>query len=81
MILLRNVLKWPLIQDAISKLIHDKTVLVIAHRMRTIARADKIIVLAEGKIVENGTPDQLIKKQNVYYDMLMRQVKSQEWAI
>ena len=49
--------------------------------MRTIARADKIIVLAEGKIVENGTPDQLIKKQNVYYDMLMRQVKSQEWAI
>lgn len=70
-----------LIQDAISKLIHDKTVLVIAHRMRTIARADKIIVLAEGKIVENGTPDQLIKKQNVYYDMLMRQVKSQEWAI
>ena len=51
-----------LIQSALSRLIKDKTVMVIAHRMRTVAGADKIVVLSDGKVVETGTPDELMKK-------------------
>ena len=48
-----------LIQEALSKLIKDKTVLIIAHRMRTVDGADKIVVLKDGVAAENGTPDEL----------------------
>ena len=44
------------IQEALSRLIKDKTVLIIAHRMRTVSGADKIIVLKDGTVVEQGTP-------------------------
>ena len=55
--------------------------LVIAHRMRTVAGADKIIVLAGGKVAEQGTPEQLMKKDGVYRHMVELQTKSQEWKL
>lgn len=54
------------IQKAISNLIQNKTVLVIAHRMRTVAGADKIVVLKEGKIVEQGKAEDLLEKDSVF---------------
>lgn len=50
-----------LIQEDLSKLIREKTVLIIAHRMRTIANADKIVVLKNGVVAEQGTPQELEK--------------------
>ena len=70
-----------LIQTALSRLIKDKTVLVIAHRMRTVAGADKIVVLADGKVAEQGTPEQLMKKGGVYRHMVELQTRSQEWTL
>ena len=55
-----------LIQDALSVLLKDKTVMVIAHRMRTVANADKIVVLDDGKVSEMGTPAELMKKGGLY---------------
>ena len=55
-----------LIQSALSRLIQDKTVLVIAHRMRTVAGADKVVVLSDGIVVEEGAPDELIRKKGMY---------------
>ena len=55
-----------LIQDALSVLLKDKTVMVIAHRMRTVANADKIVVLDDGKVSEMGTPAALMKKGGLY---------------
>lgn len=55
-----------LIQDALSVLLKDKTVMVIAHRMRTVANADKIVVLDNGKVSEMGTPAALMKKGGLY---------------
>ena len=55
-----------LIQDALSVLLKDKTVMVIAHRMRTVANADKIVVLDDGKVCEMGTPAELMKKGGLY---------------
>ena len=51
-----------MIQSALSRLIKDKTVLIIAHRMRTVAGADQIVVLSDGVVAEQGTPDELYKK-------------------
>ena len=51
-----------LVQDALSVLLKDKTVMVIAHRMRTVANADKIVVLDDGKVSEMGTPAELMAK-------------------
>ena len=70
-----------LIQEALSKLIKDKTVLIIAHRMRTIANADKIVVLKDGVVAEQGTPDELEKKMGIYTNMRKLQMKSQEWKM
>ena len=55
-----------LVQDALSVLLKDKTVMVIAHRMRTVANADKIVVLDDGKVSEMGTPAELMKKGGLY---------------
>lgn len=55
-----------LIQDALSVLLKDKTVMVIAHRMRTVANADKIVALDDGKVSEMGTPAALMKKGGLY---------------
>ena len=55
-----------LVQDALKKLMKERTTLVIAHRLSTIKDADKIIVLAEGEIVERGNHTDLVKKNGVY---------------
>lgn len=52
------------IQRALSELIKNKTVLVVAHRMRTVENADKVVVLADGYVAEQGTPDELFKKMD-----------------
>lgn len=70
-----------LIQQALSRLIQDKTVLVIAHRMRTVAGADKIVVLSEGKVAETGSPDELLKKGGIFAHMYALQVDSQSWKL
>lgn len=51
------------VQHALSTLIRNKTVLLIAHRMRTVARADKVVVLGDGVVAEQGTPDELMTKE------------------
>lgn len=70
-----------LIQTALSRLIKQKTVLVIAHRMRTVAGADKIVVLADGKAVEQGSPDELYEKGGVYSHMVKLQTESHNWVL
>lgn len=70
-----------LIQTALSRLIKDKTVLVIAHRMRTVAGADKIIVLSGGTVAESGTPEKLKNSGGIYSHMLALQTESQSWKI
>ncbi len=61
------------IQQALSELIKNKTVLVIAHRMRTVRNADKVIVLKDGKIAESGTPEELIKTGGIFASMCKAQ--------
>ena len=70
-----------LIQSALSRLIKDKTVMVIAHRMRTVAGADKIVVLSDGKVVETGTPDELMKKDGIFAHMSKLQTQGQNWNL
>lgn len=68
-----------LIQESISKLIENKTVLIIAHRMRTVAGVDKIVVLKDGEVAEMGSPVQLMKKGGIYKHMCETQLKSEKW--
>lgn len=70
-----------LIQTALSRLIADKTVLVIAHRMRTVAGADKIVVLSEGTVAEEGAPETLLKQNGLYARMVKLQTESQNWKL
>ncbi|SQB12183.1 ABC transporter, permease/ATP-binding protein [Clostridium beijerinckii] len=69
------------IQEALSNLIKDKTVLVIAHRMRTISGADKIVVLNDGYVAEQGTPSELLKQNRIYAKMVELQQESSKWKI
>lgn len=69
------------IQEAITKLIKDKTLLIIAHRMRTIKGVDKIVVLDKGKVVEQGTHEKLINNQNLYSKLVNLQNESLAWNI
>ncbi len=69
------------IQEALSRLIKDKTVLIIAHRMRTVAGADKIVALSDGVVVEQGAPDVLYARNGQYTHMVDLQTESQRWAI
>ena len=70
-----------LIQTALSRLIRDKTVLVIAHRMRTVAGADKIVVLDRGTVAEQGAPAELQRQGGLYAHMADLQARSQNWAL
>lgn len=67
------------IQESISRLIKDKTVLIIAHRMRTVAGVDKIVVLKDGVVKEQGTPDSLRQKGGIYKHMEDMQLESSQW--
>ena len=69
------------IQKALSELIKNKTVIIIAHRMRTIANADKIIVLDDGKISEQGSPEELLAQNGLFKKMVNLQNLSGEWKI
>lgn len=64
------------IQAGISALVQDKTVLIIAHRMRTVANADKIVVLDNGSVAETGTPEELKKQNGIFSRMVKRQMIS-----
>ncbi|WP_417153862.1 ABC transporter ATP-binding protein [Rikenella microfusus] len=61
------------IQAAIAELVRDKTVLIIAHRMRTVANADKVIVLENGRVAETGTPEELKRRNGLFARMVERQ--------
>ena len=67
------------IQESISKLIQDKTVLIIAHRMRTVDGVDKIVVLKDGTVAEQGTPEQLKQQNGIYKHMVDLQLQSEQW--
>lgn len=70
-----------LIQASLSKLIQNKTVLIIAHRMRTVAGADRIVVLKDGYVAQNGRPAELAKEDGIYHDMIQAQLQSKQWKI
>ena len=68
------------VQAALSGLIRDKTVLVIAHRMRTVMNADQIVLLSGGRVVEMGSPAELLKKNGLFRHMAQLQSESMEWT-
>lgn len=70
-----------LIQTALSRLIKDKTVLVIAHRMRTVSGADKVVVLSDGIAAEQGAPEELMRSGKIYPRMVQLQIMSGRWEI
>ena len=69
------------IQEALSRLIKNKTVLIIAHRMRTVAGADQVVVLSGGIVAEQGRPDELYARKGLYTHMVDLQSASQNWTI
>ena len=69
------------IQTALSRLIRNKTVIVIAHRMRTVAGADKIVVLSDGVVAEQGTPEKLLNKNGIFKRMADLQLQGQNWTV
>ena len=69
------------IQEAISKLVRGKTVLVIAHRMRTIEAADQIVVLDHGVVEESGTNDELMQRNGLYRKLVDLQTEAANWKL
>ena len=65
------------VQEALSRLLTGKTVLVIAHRMRTVAAADHIVVLKEGKVAQQGTPKELMAQGGLYRRMVELELMAQ----
>ena len=70
-----------LIQESLSRLIKNKTVMIIAHRMRTVANADKIVVLKDGVVVESGEPSELKNENGVYAQMINAQLTAADWSL
>lgn len=70
-----------MIQESLSRLIKDKAVMIIAHRMRTVANADKIVVLKDGVVAESGTPSELDEKDGIYANMVKTQNLAADWAL
>ena len=70
-----------LVQKAIAKLVEGKTVIMIAHRLRTVVDADQILVLDNGRLVEHGTHDELMKKNGLYHKLFHIQQESLGWAV
>ena len=69
------------VQQALSNLLAGKTVIVIAHRMRTVMNADKIVVLDEGRIVEEGSPSELLDDNGLFSRMVSLQSQSSSWSL
>ena len=69
------------IQESLSRLIQDKTVMIIAHRMRTVANADKIVVLKDGVVAESGSPAALEAQNGIYKKMVDTQMLATEWNL
>lgn len=69
------------IQQAINELVKNKTLIVIAHKLSTIKSADKILVIDEGQVIEEGSHDDLIGKKNKYYEFWQKRVNSRSWKI
>ena len=67
------------VQAALSGLIQDKTVLIIAHRMRTVMHADQIVLLSGGRVTEIGRPADLLEKNGLFRHMAQLQSESMEW--
>lgn len=70
-----------LVQDAVSRLCAGKTVLVIAHRLRTVAGADNIVVLDRGRVVEQGTHAELMEADGLYARLVHIQTESLGWTM
>lgn len=70
-----------LVQDAVSRLCAGKTVLVIAHRLRTVQAADKVVVLEEGHVAEQGPLDELMAANGLFARMVRLQSESADWAL
>ena len=70
-----------MIQESLSRLIKDKTVMIIAHRMRTVADADKIVVLKDGTVAEIGSPEALEKQGGIYANMVKTQLLARDWKL
>ena len=79
--IMKKYLLETLIQTALSKLIKNKTVIVIAHRMRTVAGADKIVVLSDGVVAEEGTAESLKKLNGIFVHMMNLQSESSNWKL
>jgi ABC-type cobalamin transport system ATPase subunit len=69
------------VQSAIDKLVENKTVVVIAHRLSTVIGADRILVLEKGQVVESGTHEQLLAKNGRYAELWSAQQQSRRWKI
>ncbi|MGO1369964.1 ABC transporter ATP-binding protein [Senegalia sp. (in: firmicutes)] len=69
------------IQEAINELVKNKTLIVIAHKLSTIKNADKILVIDEGKVVEEGEHKELIERKGKYYDFWQKRLQSRSWKI
>lgn len=70
-----------LVQKAIAKLVEGKTVIMIAHRLRTVVDADQILVLENGRLVEHGTHEELMAKKGLYQKLYHIQQESLGWAV
>ena len=70
-----------LIQEALGELLICKTVIIIAHRLRTVENCDKIIALNEGKLIEQGTHNELMDNKNLYHKLFTLQKESLTWTV
>ena len=69
------------VQEALSRLLAGKTVIVIAHRMRTVMSADKIVVLEDGRVAEQGSPEGLLATGGLFARMVRLQTESANWSL
>ena len=69
------------VQAALSRLIRNKTVLVIAHRMRTVSGADRVVVLRDGVVAEQGRPAEQLERGGLFAHMVQLQTESRSWTL
>ena len=69
------------VQEALSRLLAGKTVIVIAHRMRTVQAADKVVVLEGGRVAEQGSPEELLAAGGLFARMVRLQTQSADWTL